>query len=268
MEEFSPFAPVCLFPPRLAVVCFSAFNATEFRGFCDTMAKTTSDKPGHHQVLQVELLARQRKRPQQSRSVALVVALKKAAREILESDGRQALTLQRLADYSGVAVSSIYEYFPALDALVNAVFVDYWEELLESLMAEVETLPPRASLYDGLLMLVQGLLDMQQQLIRMDPEVAEKYLQYGELRRLELVKSEDMPRSGVTQALMRRFPDEVSSANPDKLIFLALQTIQALFRIIVLEKPGYLTEKDTVVLLARTLHGLLTAPVDDERARG
>src|SRR5690606_39484231 len=70
-------------------------------------------------------------------------------------------------------------------------------------MAEVETLPPRASLYDGLLMLVQGLLDMQQQLIRMDPEVAEKYLQYGELRRLELVKSEDMPRSGVTQALMR-----------------------------------------------------------------
>lgn len=212
-------------------------------------------------VLELSPPARQRKQPKQSRSVALVDAIKIAARKILEEEGRQALTLHRLAEDAGVAVSSIYEYFPAIEALVTAVFVDSWDELRGAQEQAIASLPADATLYDGLEIMVRELLHMQQQLALLDPEAAIKYLQYNELSRLKLIRAEAQPRSGITQALMQRFAAEVSAGDPDKLIFLALQTIQALFRVLVLEKPHYLGEEDTVTMIARMLHGLLTAPV-------
>ncbi|WP_322784192.1 hypothetical protein [Pseudomonas sp. PCH199] len=60
----------------------------------------------------VELPARPRKQPKQARSVALVDALKTAGCDILEREGREALSIYRLSDYSGVAISSIYDTSP------------------------------------------------------------------------------------------------------------------------------------------------------------
>ena len=61
-------------------------------------------------------------------------------------------------------------------------------------------------------------------------------------------------------ALLERFSDEVRVRDRDKALFLFDQTLQALPRAIRLEKPAYLGEPDTALLLARMLHALLTTP--------
>lgn len=63
-----------------------------------------------------------RKLPSQSRSRSLVAALVEACLQILEKEGADALTVNRLAEVSGVAVGSIYQYFPNKEAIVSLAF--------------------------------------------------------------------------------------------------------------------------------------------------
>ena len=63
-----------------------------------------------------------RKRPTQSRSRALVDAVAEACLRILEDAGDEALTMARIAEVSGVAIGSIYQYFPNKDAIVALLY--------------------------------------------------------------------------------------------------------------------------------------------------
>lgn len=79
--------------------------------------KTTQDEtPGKGR------LPAPRKLPSQSRSRSLVSALIEACIHILEREGAEALTVNRLAEVSGVAVGSIYQYFPNKEAVVSLAF--------------------------------------------------------------------------------------------------------------------------------------------------
>lgn len=217
-------------------------------------------KPGCDNVLQVELPAKPRKRPKQARSVALVDALKKAGRDILETDGREALSIYRLSDYSGVAISSIYEYFPTIESLVAAIFDDYRADTRLDAIASIQALPPSATLYDGLEVLLRTGLAALHRWMQIDSELSIKTVYYGELVRLEIVKPERFWISIVIPALVERFSDEVRVRDREKAGFLAYQAVTALPRALLIEKPEYLLEEDTVRLLARMLHALLTTP--------
>ncbi|MNQ52818.1 hypothetical protein D3C85_668460 [compost metagenome] len=206
----------------------------------------------------VELPARPRKQPKQARSVALVDALKIAGREILEGEGREALSIYRLSDYSGVAISSIYEYFPTIDSLIGAIFEDYRADTREQVIASIHALPDTASLYDGIEMLLRTGLTALHRWLQVDSELSIKSAYYGELVRLEIVKPERFWISRVIPALVQRFSDQVLVRDREKAGFLAYQAVTALPRALMIEKPQYLLDDDTVRLLTRMLHALLT----------
>ena len=63
-----------------------------------------------------------RKRPNQSRSRALVDAVAQACLQILDEEGGAALKVARIAEVSGAAVGSIYQYFPNKDAIVAMLY--------------------------------------------------------------------------------------------------------------------------------------------------
>ncbi|MNV53482.1 TetR/AcrR family transcriptional regulator [Pseudomonas jessenii] len=206
----------------------------------------------------VELPARPRKQPKQARSVALVDALKIAGREILEGEGREALSIYRLSDYSGVAISSIYEYFPTIDSLIGAIFEDYRADTREQVIASIHALPDTASLYDGIEMLLRTGLTALHRWLQVDSELSIKSAYYGELVRLDIVKPERFWISRVIPALVQRFSDQVLVRDREKAGFLAYQAVTALPRALMIEKPQYLLDDDTVRLLTRMLHALLT----------
>lgn len=212
---------------------------------------------GPDDILQ-KLPARPRKQPKQARSVALVDALKTAGWEILEREGREALSIYRLSDYSGVAISSIYEYFPTIESLIGAIFEDYRAEIRQQIIANIHELPASTTLYGGIEMVLRTGLAALHRWVRIDSQLSVKAAYYSELVRLEMVKPERFWISMVIPALVQRFSSEVQVSDRAKAGFLAYQAVTALPRALLIEQPAYLLEEDTVRMLARMLHALLT----------
>lgn len=216
--------------------------------------------PQAPETLQIEVPAQPRKRPKQERSVVLVDALKRTAWEILRKEGRNALSLERLSMRSGVAVSSIYEYFPTIESLVFVIFEDFRAQARERLVIELRALPPSTTLNEGIALLLRIGIPMLHEWVQIDREGFVKASQYDELVRLDLVKPAQYWTSMATDALMERFPDEVAVRDRAKARFMAFHTILALPRAMALLQPAYLADADTQVLMARMLHALLTTP--------
>ena len=210
------------------------------------------------ETVRIAVPPKPRKQPRQTRSVALVDALKATGREILERDGSDALTVQNLSDRSGVAVSSIYEYFPAMESLIAAIYNDYRSEARREVVRHIADLPPSAGLFEGILSLLRFGTAALRHWARVDPEFNLKATYYEELVRLDLVKSESFWSAVAMPALMEKFSDEVRVHDREKAAFLAHHVLLAIPRAIVLGRPHYLDEQDTPLLIARMLYALLT----------
>ena len=68
-----------------------------------------------------QALDSKRRTPRQARARATVATIFEAAIQILERDGYDALTTNRIAERAGVSVSSLYQYFENNDALLFAL---------------------------------------------------------------------------------------------------------------------------------------------------
>lgn len=76
-----------------------------------------------------------RKLPKQARSAAMVEAILEAAARILEEGGLADLNTNRIAERAGVSVGSLYQYFPAKDAIVAELIRREHADLLAALQA-------------------------------------------------------------------------------------------------------------------------------------
>jgi AcrR family transcriptional regulator len=198
-----------------------------------------------------------RKSPRQARSVALVDALMQTARQILEKEGREALTVLHLADLSGVASSSIFEYFPPMDALVAAIFEAYRADVYATLRAQIESLPAAATLFDGILLMVRAGLGIYAERLRLDPGVCQRMTRYDEMVRLDFVKPAEMAQARIVPSLFRRFAGAIREDDVEHVQFLATQTLITLARAMLLVRPAYLGEPDTAREIATMIHALL-----------
>ena len=94
-------------------------------------------------------LPQPRKQPVQARSRALVDAIAEACLRLLEKEGEDALTVNRIAEVSGAAVGSIYQYFPNKESMIAAVYerlLDQESEQLFQMREQLQGLPLEAIL--------------------------------------------------------------------------------------------------------------------------
>ncbi|WP_418163190.1 TetR/AcrR family transcriptional regulator [Pantoea vagans] len=66
---------------------------------------------------------RPRKMPRQGRSAETVRAIIEATARILEKGGLGAFTTNAVAEWAGVSIGSLYQYFPSKEALIGALIV-------------------------------------------------------------------------------------------------------------------------------------------------
>jgi len=98
-----------------------------------------------------------RKQAAQSRSRATVEALVTATAQVLVAAGYAKLTTTEVARVAGVSVGSLYQYFPAKEALVVAVLERHLEELYRSMERGLAAAGP--SLEERVEGLLRGLLE-------------------------------------------------------------------------------------------------------------
>jgi AcrR family transcriptional regulator len=75
-----------------------------------------------------------RKSPTQARAAQTVDAIVEAAIQILQSDGEERLTTNRIAERAGVSIGSLYQYFADKEAIVEAVAERERDKVVSSIL--------------------------------------------------------------------------------------------------------------------------------------
>lgn len=231
------------------------------------MTRQRATGPGQQKIAIVSP-AQPRKQPRQGRSLALVEALKSACCDLIESGDSRELTLAVISDHSGVAISSIYEYFPSIETLLAASFQELRKRRRGLIASDIRNLPPGATLEQAVRLAVERGLELLSNWRRMHPRIFIESAQFDELTRLQLVDSEFAIPNDVSTAIVERFKDEVRIRDPRKAVFLLHQTLISLVRAMFILEPQFLEESETRDHVVCSLCALLTASASTGDAPG
>jgi AcrR family transcriptional regulator len=204
-----------------------------------------------------------RKTPRQRRSTETVEAILTAAAHILEREGFEAATTNRVAVKAGVSIGSLYQYFPNKESLVRALNDRHTQEVLELLQkrfAEVRESPLEVSVQA----IVQAMVDvhrvnpaLHQVLVNIVPSI-------GGLAETKVL--EDAAAALLTQFLTTR-KAELRSLDPKFSAFMLVHAVEALTHAAVLERPELLKGELFVNEATRMILGYLTNGPDDRKSR-
>lgn len=185
---------------------------------------------------------RPRKLPRQRRSVQLVRAIREACVRILEEEGADRLTTQRIADVAGVNIASVYQYFPNKEA----VLADVYEEQMACLSerAEQEFSRIQRLSEQSLEATLEAIIDLELELLsRLYSIHSDFYLQYRQsfdiLRRvndLALSLSNPSWESWFPQFL-RRHRERLHPGDIDTMSFITRSSLDACLKAALVERP-------------------------------
>jgi len=126
-----------------------------------------------------------RRNPRQGRSALLVGAIQEACKRILESEGAEHLTTQRIADVAGINIASLYRYFPNKDAVLAEVFEQHIADYLAGARQRIDEIEQLS--HESLEQTLAAIIDMQVEqhlaLQRMAPDFYRHYRQSMDFHR-------------------------------------------------------------------------------------
>ncbi|MBB3046937.1 AcrR family transcriptional regulator [Litorivivens lipolytica] len=207
-------------------------------------------------------LPRARKRPKQSRSAELVRAIREACLKILDEEGAERLTTQRIADVAGVNIASVYQYFPNKEAVLAEVYEDQLAELADQASAEFKRIWKLSSesFEDTLRAIIAMEADFLQRLYQMNPDFYQQYHQALDVR--ERVNQRTQAESNPSWAdwfsqFLAQHADRLQVGDRDVQAFLARHTLEGALTAALRERPQALGDEsfraEVLALLLRYL---------------
>lgn len=194
-----------------------------------------------------------RKRPNQSRSRALVDAVAQACLRILDEEGDEALTVARIAEVSGAAVGSIYQYFPNKDAIVAMLYERVLDQESEQLLLMREKLVgvPLAS---ALREILANIIRVELRLFKLNQAF---HLRYHTALHLGMWRGPYRTASEFIEAtwlpLLQIYAHEINTPHPALAAYLLGQGLRSVIRSVLEDIPAQLESPallDSLVAMA------------------
>jgi len=200
---------------------------------------------------------RPRKRPRQARSRLTVEAILDAAARVFERHGYAAGTTNRIAERAGVAIGSLYQYYPNKDAILVALVERHLDEgvaALTPLLEELRDAPP--PLADGLARMVEAMVALHRERPALHRVLFEEAPRPPALRR-RLAALEGALTAGVA-AYLRACGVEVDAArDPDVAARLVVQVVETVTHELVIRPAGATSVQTYVAETVALLRGYL-----------
>jgi AcrR family transcriptional regulator len=193
---------------------------------------------------------RPRKLPQQSRSQLLVASIKEACLKILRQKGPRALTVSEIAEVSGVAIGSIYQYFPNVDAIVATVYEDLIEQEVRTSIERLSATHRQVTLRDAMTALIEGTLALHRRMLTLDQDFHQRFYQaFSLIRWFNRLTGDPQAATRLVYDLLIAHRDEVPSRNPEMEAFVVTSALQAVVLEAVKLHPEYLESPDFTACL-------------------
>lgn len=190
-------------------------------------------------------LTKPRKYASQERSRATVDALIEATARILVKEGFDKASTNRIAEVAGVSIGSLYQYFPAKDALVAAVIERHDQDIMKIVrgaLAEAESQP----IENGVRRIFAAAIEAHCINPKLHRVLAEQLPRGGRLGNVEVLNRQ-------THALFRRYleghRDEIRMADLGLAAFVCGTSIEALSHTAVLHQPEMLSDNAVEALI-------------------
>ena len=183
-----------------------------------------------------------RKLPQQERSRALVASLRQACLQILDEEGAAALTTNRIAEVAGVAIGSIYQYFPNKEAIVAEVYEEVSEAELRS-MREIGEQLRQLSLEDAIRLIIERALARENRLMKLHREFYRRHYRSFDLTARWGRDAHD-PAVAVDAltGLLERERQKLRVRDPRLAAFLIARGMRAIIWLTLEERPEYISD--------------------------
>lgn len=222
------------------------------------------DKKGSRSSLGARPASRQfptlRKRPIQSRSRALVDAVAEACLRILDEAGDEVLTVARIAEVSGVAVGSIYQYFPNKDAIVALLYERVLDRESEQLLLMRERLVG-APLTTALREILANIIRVEMRLFKLNQAFHLRYhasLHLGMWRGPYRTAGEFIEATWLP--LLRLYEHEINTPHPALAAYLLGQGLRSVIRSVLEDIPTQLESPALLDSLVAMAVGCLRPP--------
>ena len=194
-----------------------------------------------------------RKRPSQSRSRALVDAVAQACLRILEDAGDEALTMARIAEVSGVAIGSIYQYFPNKDAIIALLYEQVLDQESAHLLLLREGLVG-VPLETALHTILGNIIRVEVRLFKLNQAF---HLRFHAALHLGMWRGAYQSAGEFIEAtwlpLLRMYEDEITTPNPAMAAYLLGKGLRGVIRSVLEDIPAQLESPallDSLVAMA------------------
>jgi AcrR family transcriptional regulator len=175
-----------------------------------------------------------RKRPRQARARATVDVILGAAAHILESEGFEVATTNRIAERAGVSIGSLYQYFPDKHAVFAELRSRRSEWFDGCIRSEIERATGLA-LRDGICAMVRLSIALH----AIDPKV------HNELsERRALGRDDELSFRNLMQSRLEAMRDEVRPRNLELASFVTVRVAEALVHTTALDEPERLADPE------------------------
>jgi AcrR family transcriptional regulator len=201
-----------------------------------------------------------RKRPTQSRSRALVDAVAQACLRILDEEGDEALTVARISELSGVAVGSIYQYFPNKDAIVALLYERILDEEAEQLLLVRERLVG-APLATALREILANIIRVEVRMLKLNQAF---HLRYHNALHLGMWRGPYQTATEFIDAtwlpLLQMYEHEINTPHPELAAYLLGQGLRSVIRSVQEDIPEQLESPALLDSLVAMAVGCLRPP--------
>lgn len=204
-----------------------------------------------------------RKSPRQKRSQATVGFILDAARRILYEEGIGALTTRRVAEQSGVAIGSLYQYFPNRDAILARLAEEEARResrALQHYYASVRQL----SLEESLGRLVARIVESERRMLAFGGEFYRRYArEFHVVHRAGSRQSGDvLDAATLTRDTLRwleRHDAEIGEPDSVLAAYLLARGMSAMLGTLVAERPELLGSRRIEAVLGRIAVAIIAA---------
>jgi AcrR family transcriptional regulator len=195
-----------------------------------------------------------RRRPKQRRARETVEAILDAVTRILQREGSQAITTNRIAEIAGVSIGSLYQYFPDKRAIFIALHrrhIEQMDRLVERTLVEHAT----SSLEDFMRAMVDAMIDAHSG----DPEFYQ-LLMVEVPHRAEGSQDFAVRLNGAFRLAIAAKERSRSENQLDKAAFIVANMIDGLCHGAVLRRPARVPLREAKDEIVRALVAYLRSP--------
>ena len=196
-----------------------------------------------------------RKRPRQVRSEATVQALLKGTARVLIRDGYDRASTNRIAVEAGVAIGSLYQYFPSKEALVAALIERHCEDIVgvfTGAMARLGGAPLRTVVAES----IRALIAVKRLNPRLHAVLIEQVPRVGRLR---MVNDFHDQITALVRVFLEQRRAEVKAIDLDLAAFVTVEAVHGVIHS-TRDAIGNWDESEVAAALTDLVYGYLTSP--------